>query len=166
MCQTTESVNLPTATTPHVLVLPITHSQVAADVATIVRGLLGNNNTFLTCQNITCHALNCRIPSTFLCTEHTVTIYWLNRNVSGQKTLTSLIEPDSADWNGRQCTALLAHEGRRAASGHWIAFVKYIGSWWRVDSNRPSVTVEDPFANQMDANNTNGDYTLDVLFFT
>ena len=166
LCQTTESVNLPTATTPHILVLPITHSQVAADVAPIVRRILGNNNTLLTCQNPTCFAYGNVIPSTFVFTEHRVTIYWLNRNVFGQKPLTSLIEPDSADWNGRQCTALLAHEGIRAVSGHWIAFIKYNGSWWRVDSNRPSVTVEDPFANQMDANNTNGNYTIDVLFFT
>ena len=165
-CLTTQSVNLPTASTPLILVLPITDSPVPANVAPIVTRLLGHNYTFLPCQNITCPALNTLIPSTFQCTENTVSIYWLNRNVSGHKPLTRLLEPDPADWHGKQCSALLAHEGRRAVSGHWITFIKYNGSWWRSDSYRPSVTVENPFTNQMDANQTNGNYTIDILFFT
>ena len=124
---------------------------------------------FGACQNIACPAHLSPAPSSIQFTEQAVTVYWLGRNLSQSgvrlKSLTAIQDPDNSNWNGRQCTAVLAHEGRLPEGGHWIAFLRENGVWWRVDSNHSGPRRENPFANQMRYGSTVG-YTIDIVFFS
>lgn len=169
LCRTTQSSNLPNSTTPFLLVIPVLISSVPVNLAALVTGALSQQGNFLSCQNVACLANLTQIPSTTQATEHAVTVYWLGRNISQGgvplKSLTAMQEPDPNNWNGRQCTAVLAHEGRMPGGGHWIAFIRENGVWWRVDSSHRSPSIENPFLNQMNPGSTIG-YTIDILFFS
>ena len=83
------------------------------------------------------------------------------------KSLTQVQDPDQSDWNGKQCAAVLAHEGRQPRAGHWVAFLRQNGIWWRVDSNHRGPILENPFDTQLDPSQATraNDFTIDILFF-
>ena len=168
VCGTTQTTNLPNSTNPFLLVLPVLQSSAALDVQNLVTGALSQQG-FGACQNIACPAHLSPAPSSIQFTEQAVTVYWLGRNLSQSgvrlKSLTAIQDPDNSTWNGRQCTAVLAHEGRLPEGGHWIAFLRENGVWWRVDSNHSGPRRENPFANQMRYGSTVG-YTIDIVFFS
>ena len=85
-----------------------------------------------------------------------VAIVGINRNAGNQKLFRSVRRP--SELCGMTCEALLAHQGSSINSGHWIAFLKQGGIWWRVDTAMASPVREDPFLSQTD-------YTLDIFFF-
>ena len=169
VCRNTERSNLPNSVTPLLLVIPLLDSPVPADLSSLVRRILTQQGNFLSCQTANCPARLAPIPSNVQYTDQAVSVYWLSRNISQGgvqlKSLTQVQDPDQTIMNGKQCTALLAHVGRMPGGGHWIAFLRASGVWWRVDSNQAGPTVENPFASQMDTNNPSG-YTIDILFFT
>ena len=169
VCRNTESSNLANSVTPLLLIIPILNSPVPADLSHLVTRILTQQGNFLSCQTVNCPARLAPIPTNVIFTDQTVSVYWLSRNISqgGRqiKSLTQVQDPGQTNWNGKQCTALLAHEGRVPGGGHWVAFLKASGVWWRVDSNRAGPNLENPFISQMNPNNPYG-YTIDILFFT
>ena len=168
VCANAHRVNLPHHLSPLFLTLTIPDNAQPADVAIIFQQTLAVP-LYSFCQTSNCPSLPNLIPSQVRVTENQVSVYWLSRNVSQgmvqAKALTQVQEPDPADWNGRVCVALLAHEGIDPHGGHWVAFLKEGNNWWRLDSNRVGVSIENPFLNQMTAHDAHG-YTIDMLFFT
>ena len=127
-----------------------------------------NTPDFSSCQNPSCAAYLSPIPSHTVFTELATSIYWLSRNMLEggglSKSLTPVQDPDSSHWNGKRCLAVLAHAGRNASRGHWLAFLRHGSVWWRVDSSQAGPIPENPFVTQITPNNPNG-FTIDVLFF-
>ena len=52
-------------------------------------------------------------------------------------------------------------------AGHWVAFLRQNGVWWRVDSNHRGPILENPFDTQLDPSQATraNDFTIDILFF-
>ena len=167
LCGDTNRTNLPHHSSPLFMTLTIPHNPHPANVATMVQQTLAVP-LFSFCPTSNCSSQSI-ISSQVHVTELHVSVYWLCRNVSEgmvqAKSLTQVQEPDPADWNGRVCVALLAHTGINPGGGHWIAFLRESNIWWRVDSDRVGLSVENPFLNQMTPHNAHG-YTIDMLFFT
>ena len=169
-CNTIQNINLPNTTTPFLLVIPMPSSSVQSNLPNLVTGALAQQHgQFLTCQSVGCPAHLTALQGNTVFTEHAVSIYWLARNLNqgALKTLTPVQNPDPGNWQGKQCSAVLAHTGQVAGGGHWLAFLRHNNNWWRVDSSQAAPRLEDPFANQMSgSDNHGGGYTIDVLLFS
>ena len=171
ICNSSQTSNLPTSTTPFLLVIPLPSTPVPADLLQLVTGTLAQQGNFMACQNVSCPAQMTPVPCRTLFSEQAVSIYWLGRNISqggvAIKSLTPVQDPGQGNWNGMQCTGVLAHAGQVPGGGHWIAFVRHNTNWWRVDSSHAAPSLEDPFLHQMtDSNNLRGGYTIDIVFFS
>ena len=70
---------------------------------------------------------------------------------------TAVEEPQAGDpaWGGREVVAALT-----SSPGHWVAYLRLQGVWWRVDSGGQGHAIQaNPFADQSHR------VTIDVLAF-
>ena len=92
-----------------------------------------------------------------------VTMLGITRNGGNRKLLSPVISHSSL--RGRDCRAILAHQGSNVASGHWLMFAKVGRDWWRVDTALPSPLIQDPFSSQISLQNRRSNITLDGFFY-
>ena len=89
-----------------------------------------------------------------------------NSGENGRKILNPIALIDRCTMlPGKACRAVVAHEGHNVNSGHWLAFIKSNGQWWRVDTARARPELENPFRNQVGQGQGHESFTLDILFF-
>ena len=72
---------------------------------------------------------------------------------------------------GQELNAVLCHQGQFAGNGHWMAYVKLRGRWFKLNDSQP-VQEEDPFITQLnpatlaDPNQRLYGHTIDILIFS
>lgn len=163
-CGTSQTANLPTTQCDSIFLLALRHNNQPIDLSTAVAENMNELQMNLSCQTSNCVGYLGQLPSQIECSQEQVTIYWIGRNIDAEKCLTPISLPSASHlWPGKECVMVLAHCGRRLATGHWILFQYDGANWWRVDTALAAPVIENPFDNQLKQGQ--GNYTIDIFFF-
>ena len=153
----------------YMLHLPPPQQQVRSlDLSNLVQAKLAMPSLGLRClSGLACHGQQLHGSTRIQPGQNLIT--WVNRNNNNiDKIMSPIAEPADNDplWGRKRCHVVLAHAGNLPVAGHWLAFVKRGGVWWKVDTDASHPVQENPFLSQaMQGGNTNS-YTIDIVIFS